>query len=62
MNALLFVVVVVAIGVWAWAVASYYVGNPPKPSTCTGDCNQGRACDCGEPVDLSSWPFPKSKP
>lgn len=62
MNALLFVVVVVAIGVWAWAVASYYVDNPPKPSKCTGDCNQGRDCTCCEPVDLSSWPFPKSKP
>ena len=72
MNALLFVVVVVAIGVWAYAVATYYTNhsNPPT-SACTGNCRQGRDCTCGidqeklrleDEFNSSNWPFPKSKP
>lgn len=62
MNAILFVVVVVAIGVWAWAVASYYVSNPPKSTGCTSDCNQGRDCTCVDSQDEANWPFPRSRP
>jgi hypothetical protein len=34
---------------------------------CTGDCNQGRDCDCIAQQKLrlantANWPFPKSKP
>ena len=29
---------------------------------CTGDCTQGRHCDCAvDPAD-SPWPFPKERP
>ena len=31
---------------------------------CTGDCNQGRDCDCvGDTADTNpNWPFPKERP
>ena len=34
--------------------------RPPYPSPCTGDCNQGRDCDCvGYAPDVNpNWPFP----
>jgi hypothetical protein len=71
MNALLFVVVVVALGVWAYAVATYYIKNTESTkSTCTGDCNQGRDCACVDQERLrledefnnANWPFPVKKP
>lgn len=34
---------------------------PPYQSACTGDCNQGRTCDCSQQVD-EYWPFPRSRP
>jgi hypothetical protein len=48
--------------------------RPPYPTPCTGDCNQGRDCDCGPTLEEqlkfqredefnnSNWPFPVNKP
>jgi hypothetical protein len=71
MNALLFAVIVVALGVWAYCVATYYIKNTqPTKSQCTGDCNQGRDCHCvyqekmrlEDEFNNSNWPFPVKKP
>jgi hypothetical protein len=48
--------------------------QPPYPSPCHGDCNQGRNCDCvptpeqqrkhqlEDEFNNSNWPFPVNKP
>ena len=71
MQAIVIMIVIGLIILWAWLVADYYSQNPPKESLCTSECNQGRTCTCGWPgttetctksckietVD-KNWPFP----
>ena len=49
---------IVAIAAWAAWVA--YEIN--KPNSCSGDCGQGRHCDCDyeptTPATNPNWPFP----
>lgn len=72
MQAIIIMCVIGAVLVWAWLVTDYYMDNA-KTSTktnCTGDCNQGRNCDCVDQEKLrledefnnSNWPFPVNKP
>ena len=62
MNALLILVVIAAIFIWAWRVATYYTDNSPVESNCNQNCNQGRDCDCMKVSVDDTWPFPNSKP
>ncbi len=70
MSALIIIILIAAVFIWAWRVATYYTENSsPKPK-CTGDCNQGRNCTCIDQEKLrlddefnnSNWPFPANKP
>jgi hypothetical protein len=70
MQAILIILAVVAVFIWAWKVATYYTQKAPESTKCTGDCNQGRNCTCIDQERLrledefnnSNWPFPVKKP
>jgi len=59
----IFVALATIIGVLVW----FALQDPRiacNSNGCTGDCNQGRDCDCvGDTPEVNpNWPFPKERP
>lgn len=65
--ALIYIVIFVALATLIGVLAWFAHQNPDIrccSNGCTGDCNQGRDCDCvgDTPETNANWPFPKERP
>lgn len=63
MPFVVFVLLVAMVGVLLWAMKLLDTGTNKVEGGCTGDCYQGRYCNCGptQEKDCICWPFPCEK-